>query len=270
MKKEVRIFFTALMFLTRIPVPRHIDHSPQWLRKTPKYYPLIGIIVGAICALVFLVFDRWISENIGILASMIAGLLVTGAFHEDGFADACDGFGGGWTKDKILSIMKDSRLGSFGVIGLLSILSAKFLLLKEIPQYTPDLDHPTSNVFINYHFFILVLIAGQSMSRLMPVLIIQFSTYVTGPDLSKSKPVADSRLGWTDAGVALVFSLLPFIFLPGYYLLAFLPALFTTYAWALYCKKWIGGYTGDCLGAAQQLSETVFYLAVIALWRYFA
>src|SRR5882762_8589221 len=107
MKKEWKIFLTAIMFLTRISVPHNIDHSPEYLQKAPKYFPLIGWIVGGICSLVFLVLSRYISLDTGILGSMIAGIFTTGALHEDGFADVCDGFGGGWTRDKILSIMKD-------------------------------------------------------------------------------------------------------------------------------------------------------------------
>jgi adenosylcobinamide-GDP ribazoletransferase len=128
MKKEIRIFFTALMYFTRIPVPKGIDHDPAWLQKAPKYFPLVGIVVGFGCALIFIVFARFASFGIGIIASMTAGLLITGAFHEDGFADVCDGFGGGWTKEKILLIMKDSRIGAFGAIGLIAILGSKFLL----------------------------------------------------------------------------------------------------------------------------------------------
>jgi len=95
MKKEIRIFFTAVMFLTRLPVPPTIDHSSEYLRQAPRYFPAVGWIVGGICSLAFWLFARYISVDIGILASMITGLLVTGCFHEDGFADVCDGMGGG-------------------------------------------------------------------------------------------------------------------------------------------------------------------------------
>ena len=131
MKKEARIFLTAVMFLTRLPVPRTVDHSPEYMRPAPRYFPAVGWIVGGIASLFYFLFSRYISADIGILASMIATLLVTGAFHEDGFADVCDGFGGGWTKEKILLIMKDSRIGAFGAIGLIAVLSSKYLLLKE-------------------------------------------------------------------------------------------------------------------------------------------
>src|SRR5882724_4395211 len=144
------------MFLTRIRVPATIDHRPEYLQKSPRYFPLIGWIVGGISILVFLAFNKFFSENIALLASMIAGILTTGAFHEDGFADTCDGFGGGWTKEKILLIMKDSRLGTYGVIGLISILASKYLLLKELPQFTPDLENPSLNIFYNYRYFLLL------------------------------------------------------------------------------------------------------------------
>src|SRR4028118_1536958 len=132
MKKELRIFFTAMMFLTRLPVPKLTDHSSEYLEKSSKYFPLIGWIVGAISCGTFLAFYQFLSIEISLLASIIAGILTTGAFHEDGFADVCDAFGGGWTKEKILEIMKDSRLGTYGTVGLIAILSVKFFLLRDL------------------------------------------------------------------------------------------------------------------------------------------
>ncbi len=86
MKKEIRIFFTALMFLTRLPVPKFTDHSQEYLEKSARYFPLVGWIVALISGLTFLVFNKYVSEDIAILASIIAGIFTTGAFHEDGFA----------------------------------------------------------------------------------------------------------------------------------------------------------------------------------------
>src|SRR3569833_79355 len=126
MKRETKIFFTALMFFTRIPCPKWVDHSEEYLNKSSKYFPVVGIIVGSISALIFWLFQLFFPVEIALIFSIIASILTTGAFHEDGFADVCDGFGGGWTKDKILLIMKDSRVGAFGVIGLISILAGKY------------------------------------------------------------------------------------------------------------------------------------------------
>jgi Cobalamin-5-phosphate synthase len=267
MKKQLRILFTAFMFLTRLPMPRSTDHSPEYLERSVAYFPLVGWVVGAISALTFLVFNKYISEDIAIAASIIAGILTTGAFHEDGFADVCDAFGGGWTKEKILLIMKDSRLGTYGVIGLVAILASKFLLLQELPKFTPDPAHPTTNIFYNYRYFIFILLAAHAISRLMPVLIMQFYEYVTDPDGSKSKPVATRKPGWL-LMVAALFAFIPFLFLSWHFLLAIVPVVLSAFNLASYFKKWIGGYTGDCLGAIQQVSELGFYLAVIIVWRF--
>ena len=102
MKKEIDIFFTAMMFYTRIPCPKNITHDPDYLNKATRYFPLIGWIVGLISGLVFIAFSQILPVTIAVLLSMIASILTTGAFHEDGFADVCDGFGGRWTKEKIL------------------------------------------------------------------------------------------------------------------------------------------------------------------------
>ena len=268
MKKEWRTFLTALMFLTRIPVPPTTDHSEEYLQRSPKYFPLIGWIVGSVSALFFILFSRYISTDIGILASMIAGMLTTGAFHEDGFADVCDGFGGGWTKEKILQIMKDSRIGAYGAIGLISILCSKFLLLKELPSFTPSLALPTSSVFYNYRYFLVCLIAAHSLSRLMPVLVIQGSNYAADPDLSKSKPLANHKLSSGELLFAIVTGLAPLFFFTWHFWLIILPVLYVTYELSKYFTKWIGGYTGDCLGAIQQVTEIVFYLGFIIVWRY--
>jgi adenosylcobinamide-GDP ribazoletransferase len=269
MKKELRIFYTALMFLTRLPVPRFTDHSPEYLERSVKYFPLIGWIVSAISGITFLLFNKYISEDIAIIASIIAGILTTGAFHEDGFADVCDAFGGGWTKEKILMIMKDSRLGSYGVIGMIAILCCKFLLLKELPKFTPDLLHPSMNIFYNYRYFLLTLVAAHAVSRLMPVLVMCFYEYVTDPDGSKSKPVARRKPSLATLLVAIITALVPFIFINWQFLFAIIPVVYIAFRLATYFKKWIGGYTGDCLGAIQQVSELTFYLGVIIIWRYF-
>ena len=268
MKKELRIFFTAMMFLTRLPVPRFTDHSPEYLERSVKYFPLVGWIIGAISGLTFLLFNKYISEDIAIVASIVAGILATGAFHEDGFADVCDAFGGGWTKEKILMIMKDSRLGSYGVIGMIAILCCKFLLLKELPKFTPNLLSPSINIFYNYRYFIITIIAAHAVSRLMPVLVMCFYDYVTDPDGSKSKPVASRKPSVIDLSVAIIAAGIPFIFTSWQFLLAVAPAIWIAFSLAKYFKKWIGGYTGDCLGAIQQVSELTFYLATIIIWRY--
>jgi adenosylcobinamide-GDP ribazoletransferase len=250
MKKEIRIFFTAIMFLTRLPVPRTTDHSPEYLRQAPRYFPAVGWIVGGLCAFAFWLVSRFVSTELGILASMITGLLVTGCFHEDGFADVCDGMGGGWTKEKILLIMKDSRIGAYGAIGLVAILATKFLLLKELL------------------FFIPAVIAAHSVSRLMPVLVMKTGVYAADPDQSKARALAVPSISGTGLVVAIVLALAPFVLLPWYFPVVIVPALAVTYGMYRWFSRWIGGYTGDCLGAIQQVTEITVYLGCILLWRY--
>src|SRR5258708_5864215 len=124
-KKEFHIFLTAVMFYTRIPCPKWVDHSSEFLNKATRYFPLIGWIVGAFCFGTYYGLQYIYPIEIAIIISMAAGILITGAFHEDGFADVCDGFGGGWTKQKILDIMKDSHIGAYGVIGLILLFLLK-------------------------------------------------------------------------------------------------------------------------------------------------
>jgi len=268
MKKEIRVFFTAMMFLTRLPVPRFTDHSQEYLERAVKYFPLVGWIVGAISGMTFLILNKYIGGNIAIAGSIIAGLFVTGAFHEDGFADVCDAFGGGWTKEKILLIMKDSRLGTFGVTGLIGILSSKFLLLQELPRFLPDLSQPSANIFYNYRFFLVTLIAAHAVSRFMPVLTMRWYEYVADTDGSKSKPIASRKPGGGNLLVAGIFALIPFVLLSWHFLLAIVPVVIVSFSLANYFRKWIGGYTGDCLGAIQQVSELCFYLGAVVIWKY--
>jgi adenosylcobinamide-GDP ribazoletransferase len=262
MKKELRIFFTALMFLTRLPVPRMTDHSPEYLEKSTRYFPLIGWIVGGISAIVFLAFYRFLSPDLSLLASIIAGILTTGAFHEDGFADVCDAFGGGWTKEKILEIMKDSRLGTYGTIGLLGILGAKFLVLRDL------LDLLTQR-YTTLLFPILVsLVAAHSISRFMAVVSIQFYPYVTPDDTSKAKPSAAKKLSGASFLAAFFFAVVFFAFLPFRFLLIVPILVVATILLNRYFARWIGGHTGDCLGTVQQVTEIICYLTMLVLWKF--
>jgi adenosylcobinamide-GDP ribazoletransferase len=252
MKKEIDIFFTALMFYTRIPCPKWITHDDSYLNKATRYFPLIGIIVGGITAFLFFVAQYFFTTNVAIALSMIASIFLTGAFHEDGFADVCDGFGGGWTKQKILDIMKDSRVGAYGAIGIAMLLLLKFLLLQSLPIKK----------------MIIILICAHSFSRLCAVLIIFTSKYVRENDDAKAKPLAKS-ISIVEFLPAIIFGLIPFLFFFDIKILLFfpLPILGVIYL-RYYFEKHIGGYTGDCLGATQQVTEILFYLNVIAVWKY--
>lgn len=264
MIKELHIFFTALMFYTRIPCPKNIDHDPVYLNKSSRYFPLIGWIVGGICFIIYYLSNLLFGNEIAIILSTIAGILTTGAFHEDGFADVCDGFGGGWTKEKILLIMKDSDIGAYGAIGLILIFLLKFISLSTLfsQPVTCNLQPAICNLFY--------FISAHSLSRLAAISIVFTHEYSRDDATSKSKPIAQS-FTWREVVGASFFGLVPLVFLSllqWQFLFVLVPVFAARYFLARYFQKWIDGYTGDCLGATQQVCEVIFYLSILALWKF--
>lgn len=252
MKKQITLFLTALMFYTRIPVPKNIDHSSELLNRSTKYFPLIGWIVGFVASISFYLFNLILPLHLSVLLSMAATILLTGAFHEDGFADTCDAFGGGWTKEKILEIMKDSRIGTYGTVGLLLILLSKFFSITSISVY-------------NVPFAMFV---AHSLSRYTATGMIYFSEYARADASSKTKPVGKS-LTFGDNLIAFIFGITPLLvysYLFSYwYILITLTIVPTIFFLKRYFEKWIGGFTGDGLGATQQLSEVIIYLSILII-----
>ena len=250
---QFHIFLNALMFYTRIPVPSWMKHDEDMLNKATVYFPVIGWIVAGISSLVFYGASRIFNPDISIILSMVASVLTTGAFHEDGFADVCDGFGGGWTKEKILEIMKDSRVGTYGSVGLILILALKFYSLE----------------FLDNQTLIWVLFMAHSISRFVALSFIFTLDYVREDALSKAKPIA-KQMPVKDLSIAFCLAIIPLliyiIITANFFLLLIIPPLILVHLYlGYYFKKWIGGYTGDCLGATQQVSEVVIYLVISAL-----
>ncbi|QZE15870.1 adenosylcobinamide-GDP ribazoletransferase [Halosquirtibacter laminarini] len=247
-KTELYRFLTVLSYFTRIPVPNY-PYNPTHLSRGTRYFPFVGLIVGTIAALVVAIVTQiGLSHALAILLSMIVSIWVTGAFHEDGFADVCDGFGGGWTKEKILTIMKDSAIGAYGAIGIMLLLALKFLLLRDLNPST----------------LLPILIMGHTWSRFSSVAIIYTSIYTRMDDSSKSKPLRENRISIKELLIAFSFTLIPCIFVPWQMVLSMtiLPFI-TSWLCRRFFYKWIGGYTGDCLGANQQLVEIAIYLSAV-------
>lgn len=261
MKEEIRIFFTALMFYTRIPCPKNIDHSPEYINKATRYFLLIGWIVGAISFVVLYLSLFLFDTNIAVLFSLIAGVLVTGAFHEDGLADVFDGFGGGWTKAKILEIMKDSRVGAYGVISLIFLFSVKYFSLHDLLLKIEK---------TNYLLTVLLFISYHSLARFTAINIVFTSQYSGEDETSKAKPIAKEH-SYKEIVGAYFFGLLPLLvlgFMNWKFIAVLLPLLLLYYFSKRYFNKWIDGYTGDCLGAVEQLAECVILLTFLALWKF--
>ena len=243
--RELTYFFAALRFFTRLPVPRWVGHSSDALDRSTRYFPAVGLIVGFIGALVFALTSFCLPKTLAVALSMSATLYATGAFHEDGWADTVDGFGGGWDTEKILAIMKDSRIGSFGAVALFMMLLTKFVALVET-------DAP---------LIAMTLIAGHAFSRLCATFVLARLPYVRGE--GKAKPLA-TRIRPGEMAVACATAILPLLFLaPQRSLPAIALALLATVWLARMFRRQIGGYTGDCLGATQQFAELAFYCGTL-------
>jgi adenosylcobinamide-GDP ribazoletransferase len=259
MNKEWRYFLLAVGFFTRIPVPSFPEFRESDLNNSVKYFPLVGIIVGLAGAITYYSFSLLFPINIALLISMATTIYLTGAFHEDGLADSADGIGGGWQREQILTIMQDSRLGTFGAVALFLMLISKYQTLN----------------LINATLVPLLLVAGHALSRLSTVWIMATANYVKAT--GKSKPLA-TEIKKGHLLLANFFGLLPFIvtlvlleyklhstlLVLKYVLMTLFLVLLSWYWWRSKIIKNIDGYTGDTLGATQQITELAFYLSALA------
>jgi adenosylcobinamide-GDP ribazoletransferase len=250
---QVRLFFIALQFFTRVPVPRWVGFEPAWLHHASRYLPAVGALVGAVAAAVY-ALAAWVwPQPVAVLLSTAAGIYLTGAFHEDGFADACDGLGGGMTRERALEIMKDSRIGSYGAVGIGLLLALKCVALASLPNYATA----------------AALLVAHPLSRLAAISLVLRLDYAKVE--GKAKPLA-THMSNLEYAIAAFTALLPAAVL-GFIGLVAWPAMLaggvamalaTVWLARLFMRR-IGGYTGDCLGAVQQVTEVAFYLAVLAV-----
>ena len=258
MLQELRLFLTAVQFFTRIPVPARVGHSAQQLNQAARYFPLVGVLVGALSAAVLWLGALMLPLSLAVGLSMAAGILITGAFHEDGLSDFADGMGGGYTQEKILAIMKDSRVGAYGVIALVLVLLLKYQSLLALGDLHSQ------------PLLAAALIAAHSVSRLMATSIMLTQRYIRDDDSAKAKPAAQA-ISPASFAVAVLTSCaaLGMLYVAGANDIAIFAAvaaalLMRSYlAWRL--QQRLGGHTGDCLGAVQQLSELAFYLGLLAV-----
>ena len=249
LKRELSYFLAALGYFTRVPVPAWVGFSAESLQQAARYLPAVGLLVGGVSAAVFWGAAKLWPVPVAVLLAMVASIAVTGAFHEDGLSDTADGLGGGWDKQRILEIMKDSRVGSYGVVALVLALLGKFALLTTLDVvWVP-----------------IALLAAHAFSRFCALTLMATMDYARDDNQSKARPVAAS-LSIGALCFALVFAAVPLIWLPPAQAVAgVLLALLATFWLARKCWRWLGGYTGDCLGAVQQVAELGFLLGVGAI-----
>lgn len=246
---EVRAALTALQTFTRLPVPAWVGWSPAQARASVRYLPWIGVLVGTVAAGVFEVARRGWPVGVAVLLSMAATLLLTGAMHEDGLADTADGLGGGGPdRTKVLAILQDPRVGSFGVIALVIALGLKFQLLAALPPRQ----------------FVAASIAAHTLSRCSTLWVMARLPYLRDDGPSKSRPMAARRLSMPAFGFGALAGLGACAGLAQRPWVALAAASVTVLCAALAVhglRRRLGGYVGDTLGAAQQCTE----LAVLAV-----
>ena len=249
---QLRLFFAALQFFTRLPIPAWVGFDAAWLNQAARYFPLVGLVVAALTATVYALAAWLLPAPVAVILSTAAGIYATGAFHEDGFADMCDGFGGGMSASRVLEIMKDSRIGAYGAIGIVCMLALKCTTLAYLPPLAA----------------VGALLVAHPLSRLLACALIWRMDYARAE--GKAKPLAQTMRSGEFAIAALTAMLAVGAVIASGMLGA--PAIGAGALAALVATLWlarlfarrIGGYTGDCLGAVQQVSEVMIYLGVLA------
>ncbi|MEN9671353.1 MAG: hypothetical protein RL018_1630 [Pseudomonadota bacterium] len=262
-----RHYLLAIQFFTRIPVTGRlaawVGYSPEMLRASAAHFPGVGVLVGALVAvltavlLVFLPQSSPLSPLAAAVLGTVFSVMLTGAFHEDGLADIADGLGGSQNRERALEIMKDSRVGAFGAIAVVLVLLAKVTLLAVIGD-------------VNAEAMVVGIFLAHVASRTFPLLLIRLLPHVGDLAGSKSKPLADQisdsclvvAVLWLFLAISSVFIAYEAIDLIAVVLLPMVAASVAfVYMWRLFSKR-LQGFTGDCLGATQQVCEVAFYLGM--------
>ena len=264
--QALRHYLLAVQFFTRLPVTGRlaawVGYSPAMLRAASAHFPGVGWLVAAVAmgvyaALWWALGGQGFAPLVAAVGSTIATVLVTGGFHEDGLADVADGLGGSYDRERALDIMKDSRIGAFGAMALVLALLSKVSLLALLGAHSLGAA-------------LAALAGGHVLSRLWPLFIVRWLPHVGDTARSKSKPLAD-QISRGALAAAVLWCFLPLALVYQAQAATFLIASITV---SMVAAAWMGrwfarrlqGFTGDCLGATQQVGEIGFYLgAALAL-----
>lgn len=238
---------TATQFLTRIPMPPQ-PYEPDSLARSVKFFPLVGILVGAGAAVLHLALAPHLPRSVAALLVVTFVLLITGCLHEDGLADAADGFGGGWNREQILLILRDSRVGSYGAAAIALSLAGRVLLISSLP-----LDQVAC-----------FLIAAHVLCRWTTLPLSYFLPSARSL-VSQEKENQGARIAQLTSLHSLIFStilsvaiVIALLHTRGLIAIAF--TITATSLSGFYYRRRIGGITGDCFGATNQISEVLVYL----------
>lgn len=259
LRHELRLFFVALQFLTRVPAPGWVGYEPTWLGRAVRHFPLVGALVGTVAAAVALAAHSFWPPAVAATLAVTATLWLTVAFHEDGLADTCDALLGAASRDRALVIMKDSRIGTYGAAVLVASLLLRVVLLAALLEQSPMLAAAAC-------------VAAHTAGRACAVGLMAVLPYAGDEAHAKAKPLARQVRG-LDAAWAVatgLVALVPAAALSLTPALAFGAAALGLALLCLLLRLWLrrrlGGYTGDTLGACEQLGEITALLALAAIW----
>ncbi len=253
MAEWLRLFFIAIQFLTRLPVPGKLQLSEETLGKATKFFPMVGVMVGAGAALTFWLLCQLLPHSAAVLGAIIFAAFITNGFHEDGLADTFDGFGGGWTKEQALEIMRDSRLGTYGALALVFLILGKYSFLSSIAQGAQG------QVW-------RWLIVAHTASRWTVLPLCAWLPYARAEGQGKlvAKQIGKAEIS---IGSATLFATM-FMLSWQAALAAVLVIGSATLLSGFYYRARLSGVTGDCLGATNQLTEVSLYLTAVILSRF--
>ena len=242
--------WAAFIFFTRLPFYRLHQPPVESYQAVVEYWPLTGWLTGGLMAATLWVGSMYLSYMIAILLAIIARLLITGALHEDGLADFLDGFGGGGSdRERILSIMKDSHIGTFGVLGLILY---EMLLFVTLCSMSPRMAA-------------LAILVATPYARMLTAQLIMMMPYARREEEAKAKMIY-RKMNW-QAGIGLAIQgLLPmvaFLWWSGinWEMVIFVPCIALYFLYLFIWKK-LSGYTGDCCGAVCLIVELTTLLAI--------
>ncbi|MBQ0023263.1 MAG: adenosylcobinamide-GDP ribazoletransferase [Prevotellaceae bacterium] len=255
-----QIFYRTLatfMFFTRLPLWKIANVPAEHFKKVVPLWPLVGWLTGGIMACVYIIASMILPSFIAIILALVARVLLTGALHEDGFADFCDGFGGGTTRERTLEIMKDSHIGTYGVLGLILYFTLIIATLHTAaPLFAPGIRPIAMGA---------LLMCGDTFCKWTSSTIIYTLPYARKAEEAKNKLVYAS-VTFAEKAISIILGTLPIILLREK-ALVFLPSMvasvITCLILFLTMKKRIQGYTGDCCGATFIISELVFHFTAL-------
>ncbi|MEO7362277.1 MAG: adenosylcobinamide-GDP ribazoletransferase [Gemmatimonadaceae bacterium] len=268
--QQLRAIVAAFTFLTRLPVGGLVAHDLSDLSRSATYFPVVGLVVGALSAATFAAAQLLWSPLVALVLAIVATVLITGAFHEDALADSLDGFGGGWSKQQVLSIMKDSRVGSYALIGVVLVTFAKVATLLSIYENAQNLySAKRSGLGASAIWTVArALVVAHVAARWSSVSLIRTHPYVraeeSGVKLAVGRPFVHATtnsqlIGATGISFAIVIPLLQ-----SQFVWVCLAAIIVTMLAGRYFTRRIGGITGDALGATNQCVELAVYLVLAA------